>query len=537
MKEPKVILIVLDGWGYSPIKTGNAIALAKTPNFDRLWSYYPHTLLNAAGEAAGLPWGEAGSSEVGHSCLGSGRLLYQDLPRINKAIASGEFYKNQALNEALNYAQTNKSSLHLIGLISAGGVHSHIDHIYAILKLIKKRGFNRPSYIHMFTDGRDTPPKTALLYIDKINKFIKELHLQTKIATISGRYYAMDRDSHWERTFLAYKCLVLGEGEIANSPKEAVTKAYARGETDEFIKPTVILENRKQNIWTKIFQDTRQNEEKKPVATILDKDSIIFFNFRPERMRQLLETFLLPQAAFPAKKMLKDLHIVSLVEYEKNLPVEVAFPPEKIENTLAKIISDHNLSQLHIAETEKYAHVTYFFNGGNPKPHKGEDWILVPSPRVPTYDLKPEMSAFKITDKIFELIQDKYYDFILVNYANADMVGHTGKLKAGIKAIEAVDKQLGRLTENLPHTTFLITADHGNAEEMYNPETNEIDTSHSIRPVPFILAGPKYKKNKPTYTEPQTTGILADVAPTVLELLGIEIPPEMTGISLCPLGY
>jgi 2,3-bisphosphoglycerate-independent phosphoglycerate mutase len=538
MHQPKVILIILDGWGYSPIRKGNAITQAKTPHFDRLWESYPHTLLSAAGESVGLPWGEIGSSEVGHTCLGSGRLIYQDLPRILKAIASGEFYENKIFLEALNHAKKNKSSLHLFGLISAGGVHSHIDHLFALLKLIKKQNFTGPSFIHMVTDGRDTPPKTAQLYLNKVEQFIKALHVKTKIATVIGRYYAMDRDSHWERTFAAYNALVNGQGEQANSATEAILNAYARGETDEFIKPTVILSHKEisRGFLANLFKKAAQKEEKGPTGLIQNNDAIIFFNFRPERMRQLLETFLLPQANFPAKKLLQNLYLATMVEYEPNLPLHVAFPIEKIENPLAKILSDHHIRQLHIAETEKYAHATYYFNGGHPKPYKNEDWVIIPSPRVPTYDLKPEMSAPKITDKIFQLLKTEKYDFILVNFANADMVGHTGKLKAGIRAIEAIDKQLGRLTHKLPDTAFLITADHGNAEEMRNPETNEINTAHSIRPVPFILAVPKYKKKQPP-TEPNPTGILADVAPTVLSLLNIEIPKEMTGVNLCPRGY
>jgi len=537
MHQPKVILIIMDGWGYSPVRKGNAIAQAKTPHFDRLWGSYPHTLLNASGESVGLPWGEVGSSEVGHVCLGSGRLIYQDLPRISKAIASGDFYENKIFLETLNHAKKNKSSLHLFGLVSAGGVHSHIDHLFALLKLIKKQNFNGPSFIHMVADGRDTPPKTAQLYLNKVEQSIKALHLETKIATVIGRYYAMDRDSHWERTFAAYKALVNG-GEQANSATEAILNAYARGETDEFIKPTIILSRKEisKGFLANLFKKAAQKEERSPTGLIQDNDAIIFFNFRPERMRQLLETFLLPQANFPAKKLLHNLHITTMVDYEPNLPLHVAFPMEKIENPLAKILSDHHIRQLHIAETEKYAHATYYFNGGRPKPYKDEDWVVIPSPRVPTYDLKPEMSAPKITDKIFQLLETKKYDFILINFANADMVGHTGKLKAGIKAIEAIDKQLGRLTHKLPNTTFLITADHGNAEEMRNPETNEIDTAHSIRPVPFILAAPKYKKKQPP-VEPSPTGILADVAPTVLSLLNIEIPEEMTGVNLCPREY
>lgn len=534
MHQPKVILIIMDGWGYSPIKKGNAIALADKPCFDKLWNYYPHTLLNASGEAVGLSWGTVGGSEVSHLCLGSGRIMYQDSPRIAKTIFSGEFYKNPVLLETLESAKKSKSSLHLIGLVSAGGVHSHIDHLYALLEILHKKGFKNPSFIHMFTDGRDTPPKSAGFYVDKLNHKIKELHLETKIASVIGRSFAMDRDSHWDRTFAAYNCLVDGKGETANSAKEAIFKAYHLGETDEFIKPTIIFGDQEENqgLISKLFQNKPKQQTREPVGLIKNNDAVIFFNFRPERMKQLVETFLFPQSNFPNKKLLKNLYVTTIVEYEKSLPVHVAIPPEKIENPLAKIISDQQMNQLHLAETEKYAHVTYYFNGGNPKPFKNEDWVIVPSPRVATYDKQPEMSASKITNKLFELLEKKNYAFVLINFANADLVGHTGNLKATTKAIEAIDKELNRLTKELPQTTFLITADHGNAERMMDPKTGEVETEHSIEPVPFMLVGPKYKKNKSNSTVPKPTGLLADIAPTILHILNIKQPKEMTGLSL-----
>ncbi|KKQ17517.1 MAG: 2,3-bisphosphoglycerate-independent phosphoglycerate mutase [Berkelbacteria bacterium GW2011_GWA1_36_9] len=514
MYQPKVILIVMDGWGYSEVKEGNAIALAKAPNFEYLWQNYPHALIEAAGEPVGLPWGNVGSSEVGHTCLGSGRIINQDLPRVTKAITSGLFFKNPVLLEALNFTKKNNSSLHFTGLVSAGGVHSHINHLFALLELLKQNHFQQPSFIHMFTDGRDTPIKTALLYVNKLNEKIKVLGLNTQIATVVGRYYAMDRDSHWERTFSAYNCMVLGKGEVADSPGEAVLRAYVRGETDEFIKPTTI---------------TGQTREQ---GLIKDNDAMIFFNFRPERIRQLVETFILPQQNFPDKKLLKNLFVASLVEYEKSLPIRIVLPSEKIENPLAKMISAQNLKQLHIAETEKYAHITYFFDGGNPVPFSGEEWKVIPSPKVKTYDLKPEMSAVKVTDEIFRRAKEKQYDFILINYANADMVGHTGNLPAAIKAVETIDQELGRLTKQFKESIFLITADHGNAEKMINVETGQIDTEHSVLSVPFMLVGPQYKRNAPEDDGTKPIGILADIAPTILDILRIDAPPEMTGYSL-----
>lgn len=529
MYQPKVVLVVMDGWGYSTNKTGNAILHASLPNFDYLWNNYPHALLEAAGVAVGLPWGNIGSSEVGHACLGAGKVLHQDLPRISQAISSGEFFKNPVLAAALEYAKKHQSKLHFVGLVSAGGVHSHINHLFALFDLLKKKHFRLPSFIQMFTDGRDSPIKSAVLYLDKIEEKIRSLGLSTQIATCSGRYYAMDRDSRWQRTFACYDCLTLGKGEKAVSPKEALLRAYDRGLTDEFIPPTVIeLQKPETSFFGKMFEHQKDS----PNGLIEDNDAIIFFNFRPERARQLVETFLFPQMNYPGKKLRKNLFFTTLVEYDKSLPVKVVFPPEKIIEPLAKILSISGLSQLHIAETEKYAHATYFFDGGSPVPQKNEDWVTVPSPKVKTYDLRPEMSAAKITDKIFELANKKNYDFLLVNFANADMVGHTGNLQAAIRGVEAIDRELGRLTKNFPETVFLITSDHGNAESMFDPKTGEIETEHSLRPVPFILVGPQFQKRIPEENQTKPMGILADVAPTILDLLNIPAPPEMTGESL-----
>lgn len=507
------MLIILDGWGYSPVKKGNAIALAHTPCFSSLWKNYPHTLLEASSEAVGLPWGEIGGSEVGHLSLGSGRIVQQDLSRITNAISSEEFYSNHILMETLNHAQKNGSSLHLLGLVSTGGVHSHFDHIRALLELLRRNNFKQPIFIHMFADGRDTSPKNALLYIEKLKNMIKESGVSVQISTISGRYYAMDRDHHWDRTFSAYKCIVDGVGQVANSPEEAVQKAYDRGETDEFISPTTLL-----------------GSAGNPIGLVKDNDALVFFPFRPERMTQLVETFTLKQQIFPEKRLLQNNYVATLTEYAKYLPTHSIYLPGTIKNPLASIISKKGFSQLHVAETEKYAHVTYFFNGYETSKFDNEDWTIVLSKRsVTTYDKCPEMSANEITAAIFENFCKKSYEFAVVNYANADMVGHTGKLKPTIRAVETVDKQLSKLIKKLPNTTFLITADHGNADEMINPDTGEPNTSHTGAPVPLILVEPGRKKKDRGRQALSPVGLLADVSTTVLSCLEIEKSKEMTG--------
>lgn len=513
MHQPKVILIVLDGWGYNSAKKGNVITEKTTPYFFNLWENYPHTLLEASSGAVGLPWGETGSSEVGHLCIGSGRIIFQDLSRITNAVKSGEFKQNKVLSEAADHAQKNNSALHLITLVSVGGVHSHLDHLFATLELLKETNFKEPSFIHMFTDGRDTPPKEALIYVQKVKDKIKELGLKTKISTVTGRFFAMDRDHRWERTFAAYDCMTAGKGEKAASAEDAITKAYNRSETDEFIQPTNITD-----------------EAGKPLGLIKDNDALIFLPFRPERMRQLTEAFLLGRPEFRRPK-LKNQYVVTLTEYAKYLPSHVAFLPEKINNPLAKILSQNNYSQLHIAETEKYAHVTYFFNGFDTTPNKQEKWAVVPSPHVATYDRKPEMSAKKITARLLESLSKEMFDFVLINFANADMVGHTGKIRAAQKAVQTVDKQLETIIKKLPETTFIITADHGNAEEMVNPDSGGIHTSHTSNPVPFILVSPEYK-NDYKQTQSKVTGILADIAPTILHFFKIKPSKEMTGCDL-----
>ncbi len=532
MPKPNVILVVMDGWGYGPNTPSNAIVNAQKPNFDNYWQNYPHTLLSASGEAVGLPWGGIGSSEVGHLSLGSGRVIYQDLPRVSQAIENGTFYQNPQLIGAINHAKQHRSALHLIGLVSSGGVHSHIRHLEALLQLIKVQRFKNPTFIHMITDGRDTSPKSAPMYLEKLIQRLHQLHLPISIATVSGRYYAMDRDNHWERTLSAYKSMVSGEGQIADSPASAIETAYRRQETDEFIMPTIIAQNAPSSGVSKLFSS--QTQILKVSRPVQDNDAIIFFNFRPERMRQLVELFLFPRQDMPDKITRKNLYITTMTQYSEHMPVHCAFPPEYVDEPLARILSNHQLTQLHIAETEKYAHATYFFNGGNPQPYPGEKWYAVPSPKVATYDLAPAMSASKITDYLIDDNQKNPYDFMLINYANADMVGHTGNYDATVKAIEAIDQELGRLQSTFPDSYLIITADHGNAENLTNPETGEIDTEHSISPVPLIIIHPSFQLASPQAPVTLPTGILADITPTILNLFGLEPLPQMNGYNLLP---
>ncbi|MCL5411539.1 MAG: 2,3-bisphosphoglycerate-independent phosphoglycerate mutase [Patescibacteria group bacterium] len=514
-KETKIrpaVLIVLDGWGIAKAGPGNAITLAKTPNFDKFWSTYPHTQLLASGESVGLPKGESGNSEVGHLNIGAGRIVYQDLPRINMAIADGTFINNQAFVSACRIVKDNKSSLHLMGLASPGGVHSSLEHLYSLLWLAKERGVEKV-YIHMFTDGRDTPPTSALIYLAELEEKIKHIGVG-KIATVSGRYYAMDRDKRWARTKKAYDAIVNNEGPTASSAYEAIERAYQTGQTDEFIVPIVILENQK------------------PIAHLSSEDAVIFFNFRPDRARQLTQAIVLPSFnEFERGTFLKRVFFVSMAEYEKGLPTVIAFPPEGVDVPLARILHQENLRQLHIAETEKYVHVTYFINGGREDPFSGEDRILIPSPKVATYDEKPEMSAYEITDVVTQRLEKNLYDFIVINFANADMVGHTGIIPCGIKAIETIDDCLGKVVNATLSAggAVVITADHGNAEEMVNLQTGEVDTEHSANPVPLLIIS---KELEGVSNKQLNQGILADVAPTILDLMGVSKPEPMTGRSL-----
>ncbi len=507
-KKP-LMLIILDGWGYREAKEGNAILAARTPNLDYLMEKYPWCFLEASGEAVGLPEGQMGNSEVGHLNIGAGRIVYQDLTRINLSIRNGDFFENPAFLNAISNAKINGSSLHLIGLVSYGGVHSYMTHIYSLIKLAHENGLKKV-YIHAFLDGRDVPPKAALKDIKELDAFCKE-NRSAKIATVSGRYYAMDRDKRWDRTKLAYDALIMGVAPYkAPDAETAVSEAYNRGETDEFVKPTVITDS-----------------EGKPEAVIQDNDSVIFFNFRPDRARQLTWAFVNKDfESFPREKHPK-VYYVCMAQYDETLDLPIAFPPEELGNVLGEVLSNHRLTQLRIAETEKYAHVTFFLNGGQEKCYEGEDRCLIPSPKVATYDLKPEMSAYEVTDEVIRRIRSEKYDVIILNFANMDMVGHTGILEAAVKAVEAVDICVGRITTALKEVggTAIITADHGNAEQMENLETGEPHTAHTSNPVKCIYVGNgevKALKN----------GKLCNLAPTILELLKIRKPEEMTGESL-----
>jgi len=523
-KRPKpVVLVILDGWGIIQPYSGNAISLADTPNMKEYTLRYPSMTLRASGEAVGLPWGKDGNSEVGHLNLGMGRILYQDLPRINKAINDNSFYKNPALIGAIKHVKDNNSKLHLFGLTSNGGVHASIEHLQALLVLAKEQQLENV-FIHTFLDGRDTPYNSASSYIKDVLRTISEYGIG-KIASLSGRFYAMDRDNHWDRIEKSYSAMTEGKGNKTEDPIDAIEKSYVKKIYDEEFNPTVVTEN------------------DKPIALIEEKDAVIFFNYRPDRARQITKAFVLPSFdKFSRPKYLKNLFFVCFTEYEKDLPVEIAFPPEVIKDTLGEIISSAGLKQLRIAETEKYAHVTYFFNGGRETKSEGEVHDLVPSPAIPSYDLKPEMSAFEVTDKVLKAINEDLYDFILINFANADMVGHTGNIKATSLACEAVDKSLGKIVKaSLARGgVVLVTADHGNAEAKFNMQTGTISKEHTTNPVPFIVIGKDFEGRKMGIQDAiggdlslvQPQGILSDVAPTVLKLMGIDKPEEMTGRSL-----
>jgi len=526
-----IILIILDGWGINPEIQGNAIAQSNTPTIKKLDQFYPSISLQASGIAVGLPWGEMGNSEVGHLNLGSGRVIYQNLPKITLAIRDKTFFKNKAFLEAIEHTRKNNSALHIMGLLSNGGVHSHIDHLEALLKLAKRESVKK-LFIHPFTDGRDTSPTEGVKFIAALEKEMDELKIG-KISTICGRYYAMDRKKNWDRTQKAYDSLTIGVGIKKENAIKAIKDSYEKDITDEFIEPTIIK--------PKVNIDSESNNEQ-TTGLISDNDAVVFFNFREDRARQLTKAFVLRDfKGFERKKVVKNLCFVSMTEYEKNLPTIVAFPTKKINWPIARVISENGLQQLHIAETEKYAHITYFFNGGREKPFKGEDRILIPSPQVATYDQKPEMSAPEITRRLLFEIKTNKYDFIVVNFANLDMVGHTGNLKAAIQAAEAIDGCLKQIIEATLNQGggLIITADHGNAEEMINLKTGEILTEHTTNLVPFWLVIPQNRKpedkNKIEYPKTLPRGILADVAPTILELMKLKKPAEMTGKSLMPL--
>jgi len=518
-KIKPIVLVILDGWGVAPPSSGNAISQARTPFFSELTSSYFTTTLQAAGLAVGLPWGEQGNSEVGHLNLGSGKVIYQSLPRIDKAIDEGTFFTNQAFLKAINHVKKNNSKLHLLGLVSSGNVHSSLEHLKALLLLTKKEGLKRV-YLHAILDGRDAPYNSGLIFVEEIQKEMKKIGLG-EIATISGRFYSMDRDNNWERVEKSYLAMTEGKTERKfSNPIKAIKDSYEKKIFDEEFIPTVIVKNGK------------------PLALVEDNDAVIFFNFRTERARELTKAFVIPDFNnFSRQKIVKNLFFVTMTEYEEGLPVEVAFPTETIDYPLARILSEKGLTQLHIAETEKYAHVTYFFNGGREKPYPNEDWVLVPSPRVSSFDQKPEMSAKEITQKVISAINQEKYDFILINFANPDIVGHTANVKAIISAIETLDTLLSQIVEAVlkKNGIVIITADHGNAEEVINLLTGEIDKEHSTNPVPFILVGKEWEKKEKEKLDLHLitpVGVLADVAPTILKLMGIPQPKEMNGNPL-----
>ena len=509
MDRKLTMLMILDGFGENENKKGNAVKLANTPNIDKLMKTCPTTDIYTSGLNVGLPDGQMGNSEVGHTNIGAGRIVYQELTRITKSIEDGDFFSIPEFVEAIENCKKNGSKLHIMGLLSDGGVHSHIRHLFALLELAKRRDFEEV-YIHCFLDGRDTPPASAENYIMQLEEKIKEKGVG-KIATISGRFYSMDRDKRWQRIQKTYDAMVNGIGEKSSSAIAAIESSYQKEIFDEFVVPTVITNG------------------ESPVATIENNDSIIFFNFRPDRAREITRTLVDKDFnEFETKKM--NLYFVCMTPYDETMPnVKIAFKKERLANTFGEYISNLGYTQLRIAETEKYAHVTFFFNGGEEKQYKGEDRILVPSPKVETYDLKPEMSANEVTDKVVNAIESEKYNNIILNYANPDMVGHTGNLEAAIKAIETIDECVGRVGRVVKaidkvNGILLITADHGNSEQMIDYQTGEPHTAHTTNPVPLILYGME--------NVTLNSGKLADLAPTMLDIMELKKPEEMTGESI-----
>ncbi len=508
MSKRPVMLMILDGFGIAPKSEGNAVSLANKPNFDRLMEKYPNSQLQASGLQVGLPEGQMGNSEVGHLNIGSGRIVYQELTRITKAIKDGDFFNNDALKVAMDNAKKSGSALHLMGLLSDGGVHSHIEHLRGLLEFAKKEGVQNV-YVHAFMDGRDVPPSSGKEFIEKAEAMMAEVGVG-RIATVSGRYYAMDRDNRWERVELAYNALVLGKGETANSAVEAIEKSYHDNKTDEFVLPTVVT------------------EDGKAITKIKNGDSVVFFNFRPDRAREITRAINDKEFAGFKRETL-NLTFVTMTQYDKTLEgVHVAYSPQTLTNTLGEYVSSKGLKQLRIAETEKYAHVTFFFNGGVEKENPGEDRKVIPSPKVATYDLKPEMSAYEVTEELLNRLDSDKYDMVILNFANPDMVGHTGVVEAAVKAIEAVDECLGKIADKVLEKDgcLFITADHGNAETMIDFSTGNPFTAHTTDPVPFIWVANDTEGNK------LNDGKLADIAPTMLNQLGLEVPSEMTGSNL-----
>ena len=506
MNNKTVLLTILDGWGCGNSCATNAIASANLPTYNSLLKDYPNTKIFADGEHVGLPEGQMGNSEVGHLNLGAGRVVYQELTRINKAIREGEFFKNPEFLKAIEHVKKNNSSLHFMGLVSPGGVHSSMEHLYALIDLAKKHDL-RDVYVHAFLDGRDTPPRSALGFVSEVEKKLKSLDFSS-IATVSGRYYAMDRDQRWDRVEKAYNCLLFGEGKSAKTAEEAIQNSYNSDTNDEFILPTLI------------------GDEK---SRLKDNDAIIFFNFRPDRARQLTRSINDPNfEGFARKKVIQNTYFICMTQYDETFNLPIAFKPTSMKEILGEVLDEHGVKQFRTAETEKYAHVTFFFNGGVEKAFSSETRVLVSSPKVATYDLKPEMSAYEVVEKVVEAVKSKKYGFILVNFANPDMVGHTGMLGAAVKAVETIDNCLKKIVDAVKETdtTMLLTADHGNAECMEDPTTHKPFTAHTNNEVPLILIN--YDKK----VSLKETGALCDVAPTVLDILDIQKPSEMTGNSL-----
>ncbi len=535
-----VVLAVLDGFGIAPPGPGNAVYLANPTNINSYFSSFPNTQLGASGETVGLPHNEVGNTEVGHINLGAGRVVYQDLPRINLSIADGTFYKNSALAKVITHLKATGGKLHLLGLLSEGTVHSNVEHLFALLHFAKLNQLDKV-FVHSITDGRDSPPKSASEIVKRVEEKIKELGIG-RIATVIGRYFAMDRDRRWDRTEKAYRCLTQGEGQKAKSAQEAIENAYSQNKTDEFIDPTVIIES------------------SLPVALIEAGDAVIFYNFRIDRPRELTKVFVLdnfeqdankitsfdpyavkyhkthyPQeqilaAPFKRGGKIQNLAFITMTEYEKGLPVDVAYPPTQVKLPLSRVLSEQGLAQLKITESEKERFVTYYFNGLKEAPFPQEERIIVPSPKVQTYDQKPEMSAYEITEILIKKIYEQRHSFILVNFANADMVGHTGNIEASVKAVKVLDECIAKISDaTLDKEDYLIIiSDHGNVEQKINPQTGQISTEHTANPVPFIVVAEEFQGRLIKLQ----TGILADVSPTVLFLLNLDKPTEMTGRNL-----
>ena len=505
MAKRPLLLCILDGFGWVPNETyGNAIVAAKTPNLDKLFASFPHTTIGASGMNVGLPDGQMGNSEVGHTNIGAGRIVYQELTRITKSIQDGDFFKNEALCGAVDSAKASGKALHLIGLVSNGGVHSHNEHLYGLLELAKRAGLTEV-YVHAIMDGRDVPPDSGKGFIEELLAKMDEIGVG-KIATITGRYYAMDRDNRWDRVEKAYAAMVYGEG-VKGAPVDVMTNSYAEGVTDEFVVPAVTCEG----------------------GRVSEGDSVVFFNFRPDRAREITRTFVDPDfTGFERKKGFFPVHYVCFTQYDATMPnVDVAFKPQVLTNVMGEYLAKNGKTQLRIAETEKYAHVTFFFNGGVEAPFEGEDRALINSPKVATYDLQPEMSAYLVADECVKRIESDKYDVIILNFANCDMVGHTGVFEAAVKAVEAVDACAGKVIDAVlaKGGAVLLTADHGNADKMYDEDPEHPFTAHTTNPVPFLVAGLGDVKLR-------EGGVLADIAPTMLKILELPQPQEMTGKSI-----